>query len=349
MKVLILHGYSSLNAGDGLLVEHTIDMLREAFDDTAEISLVASRPETFADLPLRIYNSAPGIRGYSKSYLRLLRRMAEFDLIVGVGGGYLRAGRPVELAKTLIVHGPQLIAASLSDAPTVYLPQSIGPARYGSRRAAAALLGRINTVYGRDDRTISEFQGVGISRAPDLALLAPEHPQFARGLPDPVPVLSVRALNGAVPPLVAELAEYLGEFDGYIQSAVGGNDDTEAMTRLGPGKIIPRDELLNPTQPRVVVAVRLHAALMAMQAGHYVIHLAYERKGFGAFQDLDLSDFVHNVNKFEPERVMQQISALSSDNHARADYERRVLAARSDAKVERQRIVESLRSAARAG
>lgn len=349
MKILILHGYSSLNAGDGLLVEHTIDMLREAFGEHAEISLVASRPETFDNLPVQIYNSAPGIRGYSRKYLGLLRNMSKFDLVIGVGGGYLRAGRPIELAKTLIVHGPQLLAASRADAPTVYLPQSIGPARFGSRRAMRALLSRLTTVYGRDDRTVSEFDGVTISRAPDLALLAPQHPEFVRGTPDPRPVLSVRSVNGVVPPLVSELAEYLGSFDGYIQSAVGGNDDSEAMASLQPVEIIPRAELLKPTRPRIVVAVRLHGALMAMQAGHYVIHLAYERKGFGAFQDLSLSDYVHNVNKFEPERVIQQISTLMSDEDARAEYERRALAARSDAKVERQKIIESLRFAAQIG
>ncbi len=95
-------------------------------------------------------------------------------------------------------------------------------------------------------------------------------------------------------------------------------------------------------RPRVVVAVRLHAALMALAAGHYVVHLAYERKGFGAFGDLGIDPWVHTVNGFDVETVLDQVSRLLGDDDVRADYNSR-LAASSGALAEaRGRITREL-------
>lgn len=344
MKILVMHGYSSLNAGDGLLVESTLAVLEEAFGDSIEVTLLASHPDTFEHLRLRTYSSLPGVFGYSSAYLKVLKNIDDFDLIVGVGGGYLRGGNVNELVKTSLVHGIQLFTAGRSKVASVYFPQSIGPFRFGTRRPVSQLLKKIDRIYGRDDRSIAEFPDVPITRIPDLAILSPESPTFSEDLVDDTPILSVRAVNGAVPPLVRELAHHLGTFDGYVQSATRGNDDVDAMSALGPRGNISRNDLLGSGQSRIVVAVRLHAALMALQAGHYVIHLAYERKGIGAFEDLDLSEYVHKVNKFEPERVLLQVRDLASDPSVRSAYVRKVVDARSKSAERRRNLVDELRA-----
>lgn len=357
MKVLVLHAYSAENRGDGLLVDRSVALLREAFGEDVQLELVASYPESFAYLGIPTYCAKPSKRGWSREYLRVLRNANSYDLIVGVGGGCLRAGHPVEMAKTLLVMGPQILAAGLSRTPSVYLPQSIGPFRCGSLPLFRFLVRRITRYMLRDDRSMAETKLPNCIRFPDLALSSPE---FTRAVTkyldndvDDTVVLTARAVRGTLPHGVRELYARLQQRNipvvGFIQSAVGGNNDVAVQRSLTRGAEITSEEYLRVGDrypARVVVAVRLHAALMALQAGHYVIHLAYERKGFSAFEDVGLSPWVHNVNSFDPEQVLAQVETLLHDEQARAEYRSNVRAscARLDAKW--QDMIEILRASA---
>nr|WP_296773615.1 polysaccharide pyruvyl transferase family protein [Rhodococcus sp. (in: high G+C Gram-positive bacteria)] len=346
MKVVVLHCYSADNAGDGLLVEETLHLLDAAFGDDVDVTLAASHPETFAHLDAEVVDSSPSILGYRRPYRRLLGSLDEADLVVAVGGGYLRAGYAVEAAKTLAVHGPQLLAASRTSTPTVYLPQSVGPAPRFIARALIRRMSRIDSFFVRDDRSFDDYAASGVRRASDLAVLGAASSPHDTLAVDPVPVLSVRAVRGKVGPLVVDLAHQLGSFDGYVQSSTAGNDDVAAMAAMGPQRTLTREELMTAAQQqrRVVVAVRLHAALMALRAGHFVVHLAYERKGFGAFDDLGLADYVHNVNKFEPRRVLRQVERLLADESERRSYSAQLSASADEARVRRSTLVEQLRA-----
>ncbi|MCA0178214.1 MAG: hypothetical protein LCH77_01170 [Actinobacteria bacterium] len=103
MKVALLHCYSATNAGDGLLVIEAIDLIREAFPD-AKIDVSAQHPDTFEDLGPGVVVLDGGFspRGPGRDWLRMLRRLDEYDLVVGVGGGYLRAGHPREALVTAL-------------------------------------------------------------------------------------------------------------------------------------------------------------------------------------------------------------------------------------------------------
>lgn len=346
MNVLILHGYSADNAGDGLLVHEAIALIRDALGENTVLTVAASHPETFGGLGVRVVDSGIGRKGYGREYIRLLRSLEQFDVVIGVGGGYLRAGYLIETLKTLLIHGPQLWAASRTSTPTMYLPQSVGPAGNFAAKAIASRMTEIDSFYVRDDRSLSEYGATGAVRASDLAILSAS-PFGRTGNPvDRVPVISVRAVRGRVSPLVIDLARQVGLFDGYVQSATGGNNDVEAMHSLGAREIVSRETLMTPpprAARRVVVAVRLHAALMALRAGHLVIHLAYERKGFGAFQDLGLDAYVHNVNKFEPARVLRQMNALLEDEGEQGRYIDAVTEALQASKPARRALVENLR------
>jgi polysaccharide pyruvyl transferase WcaK-like protein len=346
VKIALLHAYSADNAGDGLLVHESLSLLRDAFGESVDLTVAALHPETFVGVDATIVDTSPGFR---PEYLTLLRSLDDFDLVVGVGGGYLRAGTPSEAVKALIAHGPQLWAASRTRTPTVYLPQSVGPARGPFRATIGRQLERIDLVCLRDDRSVEQYGGQRMVRVPDLAIQSAS--QGARNASvvssvSSVPVLSVRPVCGAVPPLVVDLSTQLGPFDGYVQSETGSNRDTDAMTSLGPQRLVPRAELMTDqdTPRRVVVAVRLHAALMALRAGHYVIHLAYERKGFGAFDDMGLRQYVHNCNKFEPMRVVRQVRGLLEDERVRADYAAQVQLAFTHGRNSRQQLIEEIRT-----
>jgi polysaccharide pyruvyl transferase WcaK-like protein len=348
MRVLLVHAYSAANAGDGLLVSESLGLVREALGKDARIAVAALHPETFAALADHVVDLSPRRREGLRGLWRLRHWMREADLILGVGGGYLRAGTPAEGAKALLAHGPQLLGSLLSRTPHLYLPQSVGPFRGVSGRILRFLARRARALHLRDDRSMHELApSAGTARTPDLALMAPgAAPQDLDAAVHARPVLTVRAVRGSVPPGVMELDALLPPHDSYVQSRGGGNDDLRATQSLDCRSILDRDQYLDPSRPRVVVAVRLHAALMALNAGHWVIHLAYERKGFGAFQDLGLERYVHNVNDFDPGEVAEQVRLLTEDPGARQGYARSVAAARLRAAREREQLVEEIRQTA---
>lgn len=341
--VLILHAYSAENAGDGLLVKETIQLVRDALG-AVPITLVASRPETFNDLGVRVLSGRPGLRGPDRSTRDALRDIDRYSLAIAVGGGYLRAGTPIEALKTALVHGPQLRAAARASIPTLYLPQSVGPARFGTRAWLDSQLAQMTHVMVRDDRSAQEFQAPTIERFPDLAASAVIDGRRSGSIPEELPVLSIRAIHGKVNADIYRLAALIGRYDGYVQSTVGGNDDRAASATLSPVRVLDRTELMGaPQQTRVVVAVRLHAALMALAAGHYVIHLSYERKGFGAFDDLNLKPWVHNVNKFDPALVAKQVEDLLTDSGHRLGYDARIETARAHISAARDGLIRRIK------
>lgn len=345
--MLILHAYSAANLGDGLLVSESIAAVREAFGADAAITVCASYPASF-DIPdVKFVDAKPNRTGYRREYIRMLFRVNSFDVLIGVGGGYLRAGSFLEATKVLLVHGPQLLTAVISKKSVAYLPQSVGPLRGGSGPLIRAILRRAKVVYLRDDRSMQELDIANAVRTSDMAILTADvsSTRDSNTAPDVVPVLSVRPIGGEVPPLVQSLAHSLKKFDGYVQSDAGANRDRTTMVELGPRAILSQVELLGhgpDGERRVVVAVRLHAALMALRAGHLVIHLAYERKGFGAFQDLGLQEYVHNVNMFEPARVQEQVRTLVESVDARSRYDAAVVQTFTEASVSYRALIKTL-------
>lgn len=347
MKVALLHGYSARNLGDGLLVREAVEVIHAALGESVEITLVALDPASFDVNVHHRISARPSMRGFDSRYLATLCRFGTFDCVVGVGGGYLRGRRGRELAKTAIVHAPQLLCAALSRTPAVYLPQSIGPFPRPAAVLARLALKRLDRVYVRDDRSLAEYRNSRVVRAHDLALSTRLQPLAAHTPIESVPVLSFRNLDGKdVPPAGLELATRLGIFDAYIQSSVGGNDDTHANKRLQPRSLLQPEELSSGVPRRIVVAMRLHAALMAISAGHYVIHLAYERKGYGAFHDLGLAPYVHPARSFDPTLVEAQVRAFANNPRIRAEYDRQVQAARHQSVQSRESLVTYIRALA---
>lgn len=354
MKVALLHCYSSENLGDGLLVDNSIQLIRDALGDDVVIDVVAGHPESFEYLDVATVPSMPKRPGQAVRYLALLRSLPTYDLVVGVGGGYLRFGTLAESVKTTIVHLPQLLAAARAGDRAVYLPQSVGPWRWQNREVIGRLLSRLNVVFLRDDRSLADLAARrGSRRTPDLAILSGALAQRDRApvVLDTPTVLSVRRVHGEIPTPVRALATRLEPFDGYIQSVVGANNDVAPVNELGPTKILTTRELLGTSEPgferRVVVAMRLHAALMALRAGHYVVHLAYERKGFGAFADLGLDRYVFNCNDFDPDDVLGAVEALHRDFAVREDYDAAISARTNGFRGDLEDIRLALAAAAR--
>lgn len=312
--VVLTHAYSASNAGDGWLVDLAIDLVREAVHP-AEVTVVAVDGDHIAgaDRVLTFGGRSRSPVGAGRTLLASfgLGRTPETsairsaDLVVAVGGGYLRGRRPRQLAVMWLVHGTQLRAAARRVGPTVYLPQSIGPLPGPVAHVVRRHLGRTTSVHGRDDDTMAFLAGIPqVSRTPDLAALAVADaaPRAVAPWPSterPIPVLwQVRPLPER-PHWEADLLAFVADSDlqlvPALQSSAGRSNDDLALTRalVGGGDLRSVTQVLADA-PDLTVAIcgRLHAALACIDAGVAAIHIGYERKSLGVFTDLGLERFV---------------------------------------------------------
>ncbi|GAA4672922.1 hypothetical protein GCM10023226_07340 [Nocardioides nanhaiensis] len=254
---------------------------------------------------------------------RVFQAIQASDRVVAVGGGYMRFGHATESFKTSNVHLPQWESATRLGRPLFLLPQSIGPLGR-SRNAVREILASAERVYVRDERSFEDLRDIStVRRAPDLAVmeLAKDLNLLERSPSGGTIGLIFRPLRGrtAYPDSVRRLSERLTQSGaiGLLQSSAGsGNQDDAFMRSVG---VQPADRLLNrltvhSERPSVTVSVRLHGSLQSLLAGVPSIHLSYERKGFSAYDDLGLSNWVHNAYSFDPELVAEQAHSLREDS-----------------------------------
>lgn len=312
---MLTHAYSVSNAGDGWLVHLAIDLLREAVEPV-DLTVVAVDGTQLdgADRVLTFGGRSRHLGGATRTLLASLGigrapeldAIAAADLVVAVGGGYLRGRGPRELAVMWLVHGSQLRAASRRTGPTVYLPQSVGPLPRVPAALVRRYLRRVSAVHGRDDQTMSFLAGLpNAERTPDVAAVAvagatardPGHGDDAPGAGTPV-LFQVRPLPSRAawePDLVTFTAATDLQLVPAVQSVAGRrNDDLALTTRLAQTAAVPSvaEALAGRRDLAAAVCGRLHAALACIEAGVPAVHVGYERKSLGVFTDLGLERYV---------------------------------------------------------
>ena len=375
--VVLLHAYSSKNSGDGLLVDLSIDLLKQAFGETTRVSIIAADPASFpqytdvypapvlADAGISRIAGAASMTlpiGKNSRARELLRILASADLLVGVGGGYLRARSCMEALKLEAGHLLQMRAACLSGKPTVYLPQSIGPSMPAKplRSHLSGMLARFSCVFVRDDRSVAFLAcNANTRRAPDLAVLDFERrsaqiiaqAEKARTGVAHVAFVLRRAPNWtngqreryetATQRLIQRLRKTC-RISFAVQNRGRGHDDLAYYRSIGvDGDLMSLKEMLATDTPDFVVSVRLHGSLESVLNGVPSYHLSYERKGFGAYSDLGLEGWVANAADFDPEKVASTI--LAPD--AIRDFWANTSSGFERIRVARERILAELRAA----
>lgn len=360
LRAVILDGYRRSNAGDGLLVDEAIKLVREAVPGV-DVRLVSMDPSGFPEYPNGLH-PVSGPRGRMTPRDLLMRlftgrphrdvadAIADADIAVAVGGGYLRAGNVSAGLKSFLSHMVQAPTAK-TRTPYVYLPQSVGPLPprwipYGVWR-----LDRAEAFFVRDDRSAAELGRFGVStiRMPDLAVVA------LAAAPDPLRRDAARGRVGLVArALDRRQSAYRGRLEELhrlldpeilVQSRGAGNDDPafyQSMAWEGTHRSLVSAVEASVT-PAVVVSVRLHGALQSILSGVPSVHLSYERKGWGAYEDLGLSEYVHNAWSFDPARVAAQVKELSADARS---YWARIDERLPGISAQRARIVAAIHDAA---
>lgn len=306
-KVVLLHAYSPKNAGDGLLVQLAEQLIADALG-TTEIVVIAADASAFARADVTQWGGPiAGKAGLSRNLSmvstvflgpsRSIRAaVAKADLVVAVGGGYLRGGHFLESLKSLGAHYGQLRLAATVGEFAVYLPQSIGPFHGVYLTAIRSRLRRISSVMVRDDRSARDLATVStVERIPDLAVLeiAKTISRSTQSIPSGPPVVVARNLKNPrhYYDLLAEIAS-TGSYDWAVQSEVGANNDRPLTERFAKDTVPTLSHIFEGRQPRIIISTRMHGALSALLKGFPAIHLSYERKGWGAFDDLGLPEYV---------------------------------------------------------
>jgi polysaccharide pyruvyl transferase WcaK-like protein len=253
--------------------------------------------------------------------LRRIRSMiASAELVVGVGGGYLRASSPFSAAKFTIAHLSQLSMIANSAARTVYLPQSVGPFPPYLRSHVARLIASLDEVMVRDDRSLRELADLdNVTRIPDLAVLKiAECDRLPLRDASPTAHMIGRQLGAPLrdyPKNMLDVATRLPRSQWWVQSEVRGNDDAAFYREIGVNAAGPTRELwADKSHGGVAISVRLHGALEAIMSGFPTIHLSYERKGWGAYEDLGVPEYVHNAKAYDVECVVRQASELAEES-----------------------------------
>lgn len=309
MKVVVTHVYSATNRGDRLLALLTRDLIVDALGVVPDV--VAVDADGFDDAGDTVVTygrrprSAPSALGVAASTL-LPRRAAELamiesaDLVVGVGGAYLRTDDLRHVGVVAGVHLPQLVAAARSKQPWVMLPQSIGPMPAPLWALVDRLLRSTAAVHVRDDTTFGRYgHWANAHRTPDLAVLgvariAPR--TFQRERTESV-VVQVRPLSARAA-WAADVKDWAATTSltllPALQSTGGRLNNDEALTRDTWGPDVPALEevLSGPDRPGAAICGRLHGALACIHDGVPAVHVAYERKSYGAFADMGLEAYL---------------------------------------------------------
>lgn len=340
--IAVLHAYSRHNSGDGLLVDLTLERLARHGIGPADCVVYALDPASFADLPqvekvgtagravdrelagavLGAAALAPAGFRPSLAVGRVARLLAGAEAFVAVGGGYLRAGSRANALGTAVNHLPQVRAAVATGRPSLYLPQSIGPLAGPVGRAVRTALAKVGTVHARDDRSVAALgRAPNVVRTPDLAVLRlaedlPDQPTTAADGPAVIIARDLSDRDDRYDARFLDLAARLGDVVWAVQAegAVEKSDRT-FYERLGVTPAGTTGTVLGPDGPAAgpVVSVRLHGALESLLAGRPVVHLGYERKSWGAYEDLGLGEWVHPARSFDPAVVAAQVAELRAD------------------------------------
>lgn len=374
--VLIQQAYSRENSGDGLLVDLSLNLLGEAFgEDGFEYVLFANNAESFGDLKpvvqvpctsdaswvrltgslrnvLSIARFSSGRRKFPYSIFEGFDRQP--DLIIGVGGGYLRGKGAVESLKCLLNNTTQLLWASHAKVPFLYLPQSVGPFSY--KMHAEFVRGALRPggqILCRDDRSVAQLGLTSASRFPDLAVMELARTlkvEEAGGVSRPRKHLLVcRDLNcssGKRQRYIANLRRLQEalEMEVVLQSTGRGNNDSVFCQEVfGKTKYRTLRECNADGCDYTVVSVRLHGAIEAMLGGHPAIHLSYERKGFGAYGDLGIDDYVFNSTTFDYEEVESKLRMLATSEQ---NFWRAIARSRETILQRRAELVDQIRAMA---
>jgi colanic acid/amylovoran biosynthesis protein len=386
MKVAVVNAYNRHNAGDAALLSALIGQVHIAFPDADVAFAGLEDPNEHAGFesarnvgslrrwagdenvsrPRRVgrKTAAVGIGLLPPAALRWLARrpggreplgeiqaIAEADLVVGLGGGYLNGSASLAGTLNVLFLLLPLWLATRLHRPTVLAPQSYGPfGRRAQVRLVRFCLNRVTCVVAREDISVGQLRAAGVhshrvQRGVDSAFaLRPEQEPVRAGAGDGHPRVGITARAWLPEPAQQSYERSLAGLTDWLQgrgavvtlvpqvtSDYHGDDDRLVSRRVASYCTSSPDIIDTRLDHRAlralyadldfVVGTRFHSVIFSLTAGTPALAIEYEHKTSGIMSDLGLNEWVIPITEVTTERLCDLFMALES---AGADYQREI-------------------------
>jgi len=377
-QIIISHVYSSDNKGDAALTSVLIKDLKRQFPKaTLTIFTLDTTVGTFEGVPEKPSFMSYALNKYHNPLLKLayvlymicatlawaiwrrfvggylylpdhLRQIAlqynKADLIVPVGGGYIRsrAGLMHRLNIPLLLH--PLLFGYLLGKPTVLYSQSVGPFQNKFEKwLVAFVLKRMTFIFLREDTSLALLAKLGVThttvRAIDSGFLHTSTSKIDMRQQYKIPKnkllvgVTVRSwLKGAAQTnyeeAVAKALDTIIETENaYIMfipqvTAAKGDDDRLVSQKVFSLMRHPESATVITTTPDhhqikamydnldILLGTRFHSVIFCLTSYVPVLAIEYEHKTSGIMRDLQLQNWVIKIEDVSAKRLTQQLQKL---------------------------------------
>lgn len=380
MKILITHAYAKENKGDAAILSVLIRQLKDAFPNCSmAIAIYAKTLDEdsfdgirlisnsmyhaiyrFHFLPMKLANTIrvegalllwAFIYFITKKSFRILvpqcvKSIADeyfaAELIVPIGGGYLRAKKGIQENVNLWLLLNPIIICLLLQKPIILYTQSIGPlATPFQEWMVRVVLNRTNLILVREDHTIATLNRIGVDdslviRTVDSGFLfqAPHIFTLRDFVPDKAFLdgkiligVTVRAWMDPKEQTFFEnaVAQFINNFKSddpvvflfipQVTAILHGDDDRLVATRI-VSLITAKEKVLNLTgvydhyklkdfysNLDFLIGTRFHSVIFSITARVPSLAIEYEYKTSGIMNDLGLSEWVIPIEKVTRENL----------------------------------------------
>jgi colanic acid/amylovoran biosynthesis protein len=396
MNIVISHVYSKDNKGDAALLGVLIQETQKEFPETKITILTIDRVdkgETFDGVPIKpsfmyfvnSHSSNKLLRlGYglymmtytlswafinkrmhiqlpiNKRWKKLIKLYSEADLIIPVGGGYLRTNKRVGSIYdlTLLIH--PIILSKILAKPTVLYTQSVGPfyRKIESRMLALTLRKAVKLAIIREDKSMKLLNSMGVTnciRSVDAGfLLIGDQKITARtklSIPPHNVAIGVTVRKWLAPTeqrkyekaMVTTLDYLIQKYKAYIvfipqvTSKFHGDDDrvvSEAiyaeMTKKGHALLLTKNYNYRELkaiygQLDFILGTRFHSVIFSLTSYVPAVAIEYEHKTGGIMHDLGLDQWVIKMEEVSPETLEPKMDDLIKEKIAYKEHLHEIL------------------------
>lgn len=384
MDILVTHVYSGENKGDAALLSVLLSEIKRVWKDSRIVALTFETVDEgsyFENVPLENSFMHLALVGYSNKIIKffyslyvikitllyalvfrffnckvplprrikkIVNRYHDADIIIPVGGGYLRGKKGIASTVELLLQLHPLVFASYLGKPTVLFAQSIGPFSGAFQRSVAKwALSHVTHSIVREDCTMELLRSMDITknvtRSVDSGFLLEgnEKIKIKETLNIPkgkklvgitvrswLPKHKQRIYESAVAELVRSIVTEYGMEVVFIPqvTAVGYNDDDRAAadrihTQVGElkgchflSKCYDHHTIKSIyDELDLVVGTRFHSVIFSLTGFVPAIAISYEHKTEGIMKDLQLGEWVIPIEDVT-EEILKNLFKKLVDN-----------------------------------
>lgn len=363
INILIPNATSPKNPGDQAILNVLIDLVKNAHP-SALITVHSTDPHLYSDVKLttkhtlyswsvfedrktiaRLLNVSTLLLQYlllrngvknialNKSLSSLIADYERADLILFLGGGYLRSKKGIKQALNLSMHILLFKYAALFKARKIVGPISVGPFRYAMQeRAVVRELRKVEKVAIREHishAVVKKYKLKNTVRSADHAFLLKQEQKSTKKLPKRVvlgftlrhwlegekqvhlekSVVSaiegfVKATGAKVQPIVQVDASEYGEDDAAINKRIARKLQNKGIDVLPVKRIRSVNEAMQIyNRLDLLLGMRMHANIFAAHQGVPFVAISYEHKTEGIARELAMGKYCVSCEEIDGENL----------------------------------------------